>query len=161
MSVEHISHGSGTHPLHQGYLDAKKKVDSQHKSSGEAKKAPSDKIQISDDARLLIQRDTLVQQMQKAMETLPDVRPDKVQQSTERVESGFYDQQQVYKKITGDLLNENEETNVESNVIENPAVNGDEIEVRLEKIYEVQKRIEENYYERREVIENIIDKLLG
>lgn len=161
MSVEHISQGAGTHPLHQSYLDAKKKIDSQHKPGGEVKKAPSDKIQISDDARQLIERDSLVKELQKTLETLPDVRPEKVQQSTERLESGYYEQQQVYENISGQLLNENEETNNEINDIENQPIQDNEIDIRLDKIQEVQKRIEENYYERREIMENIIDRLLG
>lgn len=157
MIVDNITQGAGAHPLHRSYLDSKKKIESEHKTTGPANSmVSSDKIEISEDAKLLMQQNSIVQTAKEALNALPDVRSDKVEQSEERLQSGFYEKPEVYSRVADTLVaNPNEEP-----VAETLNVSGEKLEVRLEKIQQAQQKIEDGFYERQEILENIISRLL-
>lgn len=158
MIVDNITQGAGAHSLHRSYLDSKKKVESEHKASQGSNQVSSDKIEISEDAKLLMQQTSILKAASEALNSLPDVRADKVQQSTDRLQEGYYEDPQVYSKVADSLIGgPNEEDNA---IAEAQKVTGEELEVRLEKIQEAQQKIEEGFYERQEIVENIVSRLL-
>ncbi len=156
MIVDNITQGAGAHPLHRGYLDSKKKIESEHKAGQPNNKVTSDKIEISEDAKLLMQQNSIVQTAQKALSALPDVRSEKVQHSTERLQAGFYEKPAVYLKVADSLTADP----AEAALNEARDVTDELLEVRLEKIQEVQKKLQENFYERQEIFEEVVSKLL-
>ncbi|MFB6355400.1 MAG: flagellar biosynthesis anti-sigma factor FlgM [bacterium] len=74
--------------------------ESSQKGTGEAGGAQrSDEVNISNDARLA---QTLKRSMD-AIENTPEVREDRVAEVQERLESGFYDQEQVVEQAADQL----------------------------------------------------------
>ncbi len=160
MTVEHISEGMGAHQVQKGYLNAKKKVESPQKETKASAKA-SDRVDISSDAKKLMEQDSLVRKMQGGMDKTaePPIRSDKVQLAEIRTRTGHYNKKEVLDKIASALLREG--GGAESLGSTQDLGKLSEPEVRLEKIQEVEKRIQHQYYERQEVYKTVIDRLLN
>ena len=59
-----------------------------------------DKVEISDEAKDL--QNTL-SKLKAELEKIPDVRPGKVEEAKKRMESGFYDQEDVIRKVASEI----------------------------------------------------------
>lgn len=160
MTVEHISEGMGAHQVQKGYLDAKKKTESPQKETKAPTKA-SDRVEISKDAKKLMEQDTLVRKMQGGMDKVqgPPIRYDKIQLAETRARTGHYQQKDVLDKIASAILREG--GGAESLDSTQKLGQISEPEVRMDKIQEVNERIQHQYYERQEVYETVIDRLLN
>ena len=164
MSVEHISEGLGSHQIQKAYLDAKQKAESTKKESQDSAATQSDRVEISEDAKRLAEKNALAQRAKESVESLPEpeLRHAKIHQTMARKQTGYYERKEVLDKTASEILNK--ESHIESpGTAENERNESisEDAELRLEKIREVEKRIQESYYERKEVVESIIDRLLG
>ncbi|MFH1844485.1 MAG: flagellar biosynthesis anti-sigma factor FlgM [bacterium] len=65
--------------------------------------APADRAEISENARKLEDLSTLHKAGQRAMESVPDVRQDRIAQARERLESGYYNSDEVRQDVAGRL----------------------------------------------------------
>ena len=162
MSVEHISEGMGTHSIHRGYVDAKQKIESQKGEKNVSDNVRSDKAEISDAARRLMNRDSLVQKIREVFERLPEVSEEKIRQVMGRLSVDYYSRREVLEKIGDSLLEENKGLDFSSSA-EGPEetyskVKGD---IRIEKIQEVERKIETGFYNRNDILDNIVNRLLG
>lgn len=163
MSIDQITQSSGAYQVQKGYLDAKRKAAPQKEEATKA--APrADKVEISEDAKKMINADQLIQEGVDAVQKLPDeeVRQDMVRKSEYRVATGHYDRQDVLEKIVDFLIQQD-------NAIEKlpyemkaeslpPDVVGENQINRLELIHQ---RIADNFYDQAEVLGTIADKMLG
>ena len=158
MSIENISEGFGPHPIHRGYLDGKKRID---KSDQTEKKSKPDQVNISPDAKKLMMRDALVEQVKAALENVPDVRQERIQQTTQRLSYGYYADENVQKKVAGSLIEEQVEL-PNAGVLEQPETPPKvDPEMHIEKLKEVQQRVVDGYYDQMEVIETLVEKLMS
>ena len=165
MSVENISAGLGPYQILKGYLNAKGKVrlpKEEDKSSNITSSA--DRVEISEDAKKLAETVSLVERLRVELKGIPEpeVRREKIEQALARIHTGHYGDKKVLDEIIDVLLQESEETeSFDALVNEKDMASSVDAEVRWDKIQEVGKKIEELFYERREVLDTIIDRLLG
>ena len=66
---------------------------------GEHKAAPADKAEISPKAHRLIALRNAMEQGRKALESVPEVRPDRVAEARARLDRGFYNSIEVRTKV--------------------------------------------------------------
>lgn len=166
MSVEHISEGFGSHQVQKGYLDAKRKTESDKKEEPKgATTSDSDRVEISEKAKQLAEKNTQAQQLKEDLNKLPEpeLRQDKIRQATAREQTGHYEHSEVQEKIVKSVLDKlgsmealEQSGRDEAGISQEP-----DVELRWDKIQEVSRRIEESYYERKEIMESIIGRLLG
>lgn len=160
MSIENIAEGFGPQSIHQGYLDAKKRVD---KSDSVQKKSKPDQVDISSDAKKMMMRDALINRVKAALETVPDIRQDRVQQAGQRLNYGYYADENVQKKVAGSLFEEqaalpNADVSAGGTSEDPPQI---DIQMQVEKILDIQQKVVDGYYDRIEVIESLVEKLMS
>ena len=159
MTIEHVSEGRGAHSIQKGYLDSKRKLDSA-KSEGQEKSSPgADQVEISKDAKRLSQRDSLIQELRTSLESMPEVREERVRAVEERVTADHYERREVLERLADALLEGSED--LESPGAKASDESPDNTDVRLEKIEQVQTRIAQGYYDREDIIETLVQILLG
>ena len=158
MSIENISEGFGPQPIHRGYLDGKKRIS---KSDQVEKKSKPDQVNISPDAKKLMMRDALVEQVKAALENVPDVRQERVQQAGQRLSYGYYADENVQKKVAGSLFEEQAELPNAGVLEESDAPPQIDPQMHIEKLQQVQQRVVEGYYDQLEVIETLVEKLMS
>jgi len=64
---------------------------------------PADRAEISENARKLEDMSQMYKAGQRALETVPDIRQDRVTQARERLESGYYNSDEVRQDVSGRL----------------------------------------------------------
>jgi len=166
VSVEHISEGLGSHQVQKGYLDAKRKTESdKNEESKRSIASDSDRVEISEKAKKLAEKNIQAQQLKDDLNKMPEpeLRQDKIRQAEVREHTGHYEQQDVQEKIVKSVLDKlgSMKGFEQSGGTETDATQQPDVELRWDKIREVSQRIEELYYERQEIMESIIDRLLG
>ena len=166
VSVEHISEGLGSHQVQKGYLDAKRKTESdKNEESKRSTASDSDRVEISEKAKRLAEKNAQAQQLRDDLNKLPEseLRQDKIRQATVREQTGHYERKDIQEKIVKSVLDKlgSMEAMEQSDPNETDASQQSDVELRWDKIQEVARRIEELYYERKEIMESIIDRLLG
>lgn len=155
MSIENVSEGLGSFPIGRAYLDAKKRVE---KTDQVEKKSKPDEVNISSDAKRLMQRDSLIEQVKVALDELPDIRESRVKQTQDRLNFGYYADENVQKQIAGSLFEDQETLPSEVASLKEEAVYAEQ---HLEKLHEIGQRVVEGFYDRIEVIESLAEKLMG
>jgi hypothetical protein len=166
VSVEHISEGLGSHHVQKGYLDAKRKTESdKNEEPRQSTDSDSDRVEISENAKRLAEKNTQAQQLKDDLNKLsePELRQDKIRQAEIREWTGHYERQDVQEKIVKSVLDQlGSMKALEQSVLNETDVSQQpDIELRWDKIQEVSKRIEALYYERKEIMDSVIDRLLG
>ena len=157
MTVEHVSEGRGAHSIQKGLLDAKKKLDSA-KHEG-VDRSVSDQVEISRDAQRLKQRDALIEELRTSLERMPEAREEKVREAASRIRSEHYEKREVLEHLADALLEEPGGSGISEASVS--ATSGNHPDVRPEKIEQAQERIEQGYYDRDDVIETLVQMLLG
>lgn len=165
MSIENISEGMGPYQILKGYLNAKGKTKSSKEEDTSSNMTSSaDRVEISEDAKKLAERISLVERLKEEMKSIPEpeIRREKIGQALARMHSGYYGDKEVLDELIDALLKEGEETK-SPDALGNVKVlsAGSDAEIRWDKIQEVGEKIEKLFYDRREVIDTIIDRLLG
>jgi len=166
VSVEHVSEGFGSHQVQKGYLDAKRKTESdKNEESKRSTGTDSDRVEISEKAKQLAEKNIQAQQLKDDLNKLPEpqLRQDKIRQAAVRERTGHYERQDVQEKIVRSVLDKlgSMDGSEQSGGTETDATQQSDVELRWDKIQEVSRRIEALYYERQEIMESIIDRLLG
>ena len=166
MSVEHISEGLGSHQVQKGYLDAKRKTESDKKEEPKgATTSDSDRVDISEKAKQLAEKNTQAQHLRDDLNKLPEseLRQDKIRQAEVREWTGHYERQDVQEKIVKSVLDKlgSMKALEQSDLNETDVSQQPDVELRWDKIQEVSRRIEVLYYERKEIMDSVIDRLLG
>lgn len=110
MSMDKIN---GSPLMRPGLMD-RFKVDNKEKSGSEASSAvntddrtatkPADKADISDTAHQLMDLRAAVDTGRAALEGLPEVREDRVEEAKKRLEQGYYNSQVVQDKVASSLV---------------------------------------------------------
>ena len=166
MSIENISEGLGSHQILKGYLNAKGKIktpqEEENKSSNASQSA--DRVEISENAKKLADKVSLVERLREELKDIPksEVRREKIEQALSRIHTGHYGDKEVLDEVIDVLLKESEGTESFGVIANSEAFESDSgTEIRWDKIQEVGKKIEELFYERREVLDTIVDRLLG
>lgn len=164
MSIENISEGLGSHQILKGYLNAKGKTktpqEEKNKSSDISQSA--DRVEISENAKKLADRISLVERLREELKEVPrsEIRREKIEQALSRIHAGYYGDKKVLDEVIDILLKESE--GMESfGIAGESKVSDSDPEISWDKIQEVGQKIEELFYERREVLETIVDRLLG
>ncbi len=67
---------------------------------------PADKVEISSKGRGLQQTETIKNAASAAMNDVPEVREDKVNEVRQRIEEGYYDKPEVKQELAGRILGE-------------------------------------------------------
>ncbi|MDR4505494.1 MAG: flagellar biosynthesis anti-sigma factor FlgM [Candidatus Scalindua sp.] len=104
MPIESVSHvGHGLIDSIKGD-NALKKNEGIKPVSGVSKEGHNlnvvDKVEISEEVQGL---QNMLSKLKADLEKVPDVRPGKVEHARKRMESGFYDKQDVIAKVAGDI----------------------------------------------------------
>jgi hypothetical protein len=72
-------------------------------AAGTRSAPPADTMEISDAAHRLVDLRQAVETGRKAMDALPDIREDKVEEARKRLAQGYYNSPEVVDKIAGKL----------------------------------------------------------
>jgi hypothetical protein len=99
MTIESIVEGSGLNALNAAKTD--KKTRSESASPGDGKQAVRDRVQFSDNARILSERDEFIRQAAGMLsQTAPEEdRGDLIARVMERLENGYYDEDKVIAEV--------------------------------------------------------------
>jgi len=164
MSIENISDHIGAHPTRKGYLDSKQKVDTKGKEKKSDGVDSSDRVEISETGKRLAEQDSSIQKVERDSSQLlgNEIRPDKIRQAKIRSRTGHYNKKVVLEKIVDYLLKAGVAPADSSSAddISNTAPN-DHINIRWEKIEEVELKISKGVYDQRDILESIVRKLLS
>ena len=101
MSVESISEGSGFRGVQGTRMEKKEKV-GKGVSPDVSKTASKDRIELSKNARMMNVQDEFIREAVRTLTNLPeedDVRRDVLERVTQRLESGYYDQDEVMDEV--------------------------------------------------------------
>lgn len=166
MSIENISEGLGSHHILKGYLNAKGKTktpkEEENKSPNISQSA--DRVEISENAKKLADRVSLVERLREELKGIPksEIRREKIEQAMNRIHAGYYGDKEVLDEVIDVLLKESEGIESFGSTVDSEVtVSDSDPEISWDKIQEVGQKIEELFYERREVLETIVDRLLG
>ena len=164
MTVEHISEGFGAHQIHKGYFDAKRKTESAKEGENHSSTSASDRVEISNDARRLMERDSLVGRVRNVLGDAPEVRQEKVRQAVERLVMGLYEQREVLERIAESLLGGGREIRLSSDGKEGSqeVLSTEDVDdgIRWDKIREVEERMNQGFYDQVDVLESIVARLI-
>lgn len=163
MAIEHISGEMGANHIQKTYLDAK--IKSKDAAPPKAKDAvpQSDNVHISSDAIKLQEQQSLLNKIGEVLYQEPEIREDRVEQAMTRIHLAKYESNEVTDQIVNKIIEETETKQTElsgSRVGMDFDTIPDTDAVREDKLQEIQKRIQENYYEQQNVMDMIIKKLL-
>jgi len=154
MSIENISEVLGSHQIPKGDLNSKQKTRSKEKEETSSK-IRQDRVEISEDAQKLMRQSASDRQLQKVEEESAE---SKLRENTDnplpRIQTDSGERQETIKKIMESFTKENGD-------LTSPGPIEVDAEVRLTKIQEVGRRIEAHFYQKKDVVNAIIDKLLN
>lgn len=154
MSIENISEGLGSHQIQKGDLNSKQKTRSKEKEETSSK-IRQDRVEISEDAQRLMRQSSADRQLQKVEEESAESKHrEDTNNLLPRIQTDSSERQETIKKIMESFTKENGEF-LSLGPIKVDA------EVRWTKIQEVGRRIEAHFYQRKDVVNAIIDKLLN
>lgn len=154
MSIENISEGLGSHQIQKGYLNSRQKSRSEEKEETSSK-IHQDRVEISEDAQRLMRQSSSDQQSREVeRESAESKLRENTGKSLSRIQRDSSEWQETIKKIQEKFTKEN-------GGLTSPGPTEVNAEVRWTKIQEVGRRIEAHFYQRKEVVNAIIDKLLN
>ena len=154
MSIENISEGLGSHRIQKGDPNSKQKTRSEEKEETSSK-IRQDRVEISEDAQKLMRQSASDRQLKKVEEESAESKHrENTDNPLPRIQTDSSERQETIKKIMESFTKENGGL-TSLGPIEVDA------EMRWTKIQEVGRRIEANFYHRKDVVNAIIDKLLN
>ena len=159
MTIEHVSEGRGAHSIQKGYLDTKRKLDSAKSEGKEKTSSGADQVEISKDAQRLRQRDSLIQELRASLEKIPEVREEKVRAVEERVTADHYEKREVLERLAEALLEGSGD--FETSHAQDSGASQDKSDIRFDLIEQAQDRIAQGYYDREDILETLVQILMG
>ncbi len=105
----------------------------------------TDQVNLSDSAKILLQRETEVNRFSSEMHKVETLAPEERAEIEEKIESGFYSSPEVTSTVAGKIANETQ-----------PAKPG----LTPTRIQEVMERIQSNDYDSEKVINIVADQIL-
>jgi|GEM_PF-3354431 len=162
MNIDHIAENYGSHALRSSGIEPKKRAD-EKKSVQAGPVAPSDRIQISDEAKAMKEKAALVGIAKKALDATPEPTLGDVQvrQVYARILNQHYDSRQVLESIADSLFEGGTQLAKQSSDRQEISLPADLEALSPQRVDEIQAKIENGFYEQSEVFDVIVRELFS
>ena len=106
MGIEVISENPGFGKIHRSEPGKKREVDGKTEKSPADRASSVDRVEISKDARKMVEQDAFIRQATEEMEMLPDgdLRRDVCERVALRLQSGYYDRAETLREVVQSLM---------------------------------------------------------
>lgn len=164
MNIDHIAESYGGQSLRSAGLEPKKRVEEKKGQEAESAKSPSDRIQISDEAKALKEKAglmaTALQDLEKAPE--PELSNAKVTEVLARIMSDHYNSRQVLESIAASLLDDGMQLAKEAgSTARGGVVDATPDDLSPQRVEQIQNRLDSGFYEQNEVFDAIVRELFS
>lgn len=145
------------------HAQTNQKIGSKDAQAADKNQTKSDRLEISDAARSMLDRQKKVDATKVAVEQQPDVRADRLKDVSKRIADGYYNRPDVIEKITDSVIKSGvmndaiQARNAVSTVLQKMDETPD---VRQDQVDNARNKAAEGAYDQPEVIEKVADEIL-
>ena len=141
-----------------------KKEITQNESPGATRSTLEDKSIFSEDAKRLQETEVILQNALQILTEMDEINHDNLKGIQDKMNSGFYHNEEVLEKVVNDIFPEQQLRNsVEKRIRAEKYVGKlkemDNEDMDNEKLEAIREKIENGYYDSKEVIDNLADSL--